>query len=104
VRPPGRFGELEIGSECTVEKFNEKPQAAGGYINGGFMVCSRRIFDYLPENGQVMLEQEPMKRLTEEGLLGAYRHDGFWQPMDTPQEFLLLNELWNSGAAPWKVW
>ncbi len=104
VHPPGRFGELGLGGDGRVEGFNEKPQAEGGYINGGYMVCSRRIFKYLPEDAGVMLEQEPMRKLTAEGQLAAFRHEGFWQPMDTFQEFTLLNSLWEQGKAPWKVW
>jgi glucose-1-phosphate cytidylyltransferase len=104
VHPPGRFGELGVGSDQTVIGFNEKPQTEGGYINGGYMVCSRRFFDYLPDDPKIMLEQEPMKRLTTDGQLGAFKHDGFWQPMDTLQEFNILNGLWDTGKALWKVW
>jgi len=104
VHPPGRFGELGMDDTGRVQGFNEKPQAEGGYINGGYMVCSRRLFDYLPDDAGVMLEQEPMRKLTAEGQLAAYRHEGFWQPMDTFQEFTLLNSLWEKGKAPWKVW
>jgi glucose-1-phosphate cytidylyltransferase len=104
VHPPGRFGELGLDGKGRVQGFNEKPQAEGGYINGGYMVCSRRIFDYLPDDPTVMLEQDPMRKLTAEGQLAAFRHEGFWQPMDTVQEFNLLNSLWEKGNAPWKVW
>lgn len=104
VHPPGRFGELSLDGGRKVTGFNEKPQTEGGYINGGFMVCDRRLFDYLPDDPALMLEQQPMKDLTRDGMLGAYLHDGFWQPMDTFQEFTLLNRLWEGGDAPWKVW
>jgi glucose-1-phosphate cytidylyltransferase len=104
VHPPGRFGELGLDESGRVHGFNEKPQAEGGYINGGYMVCSRRIFAYLPDDPGVMLEQDPMRKLTAEGQLAAFRHEGFWQPMDTFQEFTLLNSLWEKGNAPWKVW
>jgi glucose-1-phosphate cytidylyltransferase len=104
VHPPGRFGELGLDDSGRVHGFNEKPQAEGGYINGGYMVCSRRIFGYLPDDPGIMLEQEPMRKLTAEGQLAAFRHEGFWQPMDTFQEFTLLNSLWEKGKAPWKVW
>jgi len=104
VHPPGRFGELGLDESGRVHGFNEKPQAEGGYINGGYMVCSRRIFSYLPDDAGIMLEQEPMRKLTAEGHLAAFRHEGFWQPMDTVQEFTLLNSLWEKGQAPWKVW
>lgn len=104
VHPPGRFGELGLAADGAVLGFNEKPQAEGGYINGGYMVCSSRLFDYLSDDPEMMLEQEPLRRITAEGQLGAFKHEGFWQPMDTFQEFNLLNSLWASGKAPWKVW
>ena len=105
VHPPGRFGELEVGREdSTVTGFNEKPQVEGGFINGGFMVCQRELFDYLPNDPTVMLEQAPMKKLVEDGQLSMFSHEGFWQCMDTFAEMNLLNQLWNSGKAPWKVW
>jgi glucose-1-phosphate cytidylyltransferase len=103
VHPPGRFGELSL-DDAVVRGFNEKPQAEGGFINGGFMVCSRGMLDYLPDDPGVMLEQSPMQRMAADGKLGAYRHTGFWQPMDTYQEFVLLNRLWEGGKAPWKLW
>jgi glucose-1-phosphate cytidylyltransferase len=103
VRPPGRFGELTLTGDSQVAAFNEKSQAEGGYINGGFMVFSRRIFEHLAETPE-MLESGPLRRLAQAGQLNAYRHDGFWQPMDTQPELTLLNELWASGRAPWKAW
>jgi len=104
VHPPGRFGELALDDSGRVLAFNEKPQIEGGYINGGYMVCHRRIFEYLPDDPIIMLEQGPMRQLAGEGQLAAFRHEGFWQPMDTFQEFTLLNGLWDKGNAPWKVW
>ena len=104
VRPPGRFGEIGLNGDETVHGFNEKPQTETGYINGGYMVCDARVFDYLAANPGTMFEQEPLRQITAEGELAAYRHHGFWQPMDTYQEFTLLNSLWEKGAAPWKVW
>ncbi len=104
VRPPGRFGELAI-TAGAVSEFNEKPQTSGGFINGGFFVFdARRIWEFLSTGPETVLEQEPMRRLAREGQLGAYEHGGFWQPMDTLREYNLLNELWSSGHAPWKVW
>ena len=104
VHPPGRFGELGLDEKSIVHGFNEKPQAEGGYINGGYMVCDRKLFDYLPDDPEVMLEQDPMKELTAAGQLSAFRHDGFWQPMDTFQEFVMLNRLWEENRAPWRIW
>jgi glucose-1-phosphate cytidylyltransferase len=104
VHPPGRFGELALGTDSTVKSFNEKPQTEGGLINGGYMVCSRRIFKHLNEDPTVMFEQAPLKNLASQGELDAYQHRGFWQPMDTFQEFTMLNKMWESGRAPWKTW
>jgi len=104
VHPPGRFGELSLDETSLCRGFNEKPQAEGGYINGGFMVCDRRIFEYLPDDPTAMLEQDPIKRITRDGQLAVYRHEGFWQPMDTLSEFNLLNRIWKTGEAPWKLW
>lgn len=104
VHPPGRFGELGMGADQTVKEFNEKPQAEGGWINGGFFVVSRKVFDYLDDSDATMFEQDPIRKLASEGQVKAFVHKGFWQPMDTYQEFLLLNRLWDSGSAPWKLW
>ena len=104
VHPPGRFGELGMNPGGAVREFNEKPQTEGGWINGGFFVVSRKVLDGLEDSDQVMFEQEPMRRLTEEDQLRAFQHHGFWQPMDTYQESLLLNRLWSEGRAPWKIW
>lgn len=101
VHPPGRFGELGIGKDSAVTEFNEKPQASEGYINGGYMVCSRKIFDYLSDDPSVMFEHSPMKTLVADGQVAVYRHSGFWQPMDTLAEHRYLNQLWNEGKAPW---
>jgi glucose-1-phosphate cytidylyltransferase len=101
VHPPGRFGEVGLRPDGSVETFNEKPQTETGYINGGFMVCEPEIFDYLPDDPATMLEEGPLRRLAAEGRLAAYRHEGFWQPMDTYQEFTRLNQMWESGRAPW---
>lgn len=103
VRPPSRFGELEIDGD-RVTGFNEKPQATAGRISGGFFVCSRRLFDYLDDRENLMLELEPMQRLAKSGEMMVYRHDGFWHPMDTSRDYKLLNDLWSKGEAPWKVW
>ncbi len=101
VHPPGRFGEVRLSPDGRVLSFNEKAQTETGYINGGFMVCEPELFKYLPDDPATMLEEGPLRRLASEGKLGAYRHEGFWQPMDTYQEFSLLNRLWDAGKAPW---
>lgn len=104
VHPAGRFGSLNIGEEGHIQTFNEKPQYEDAYVNGGFMVCDHRLFDYLPDDPFVMLERQPVDALVRDGQLNSYRHDGFWQPMDTYQESQHLNRLWSEGRAPWKTW
>ena len=104
VRPPGRFGELELTANRQVTAFNEKPQVTEGRINGGYFVLSQKVFPYLENSDQVMFEAAPLRQLAAERQLMAFPHDGFWQPMDTFQEFTLLNRMWNEGKAPWKTW
>ena len=105
VQPPSRFGELSIGDDGLVTSFVEKPQTSTGAINGGFMVFERDAVDrYFPAEGDYMLEREPLGALAADGQLTAYTHRGFWQPMDTPRERLLLEDLWTSGRAPWRIW
>lgn len=100
--PPGRFGALELHDE-KVMAFKEKPKGDGGLINGGFFVLSPSVIDYITDD-QTIWEREPLERLANEAQLGAYRHDGFWQPMDTLRDKTHLEELWQSGKAPWKAW
>lgn len=104
VHPAGRFGSLRIEDSGAIHTFNEKPQFEDAYVNGGYMVCEHGFFDYLPDSPSVMLEREPMDRLVHAGQLNAYKHEGFWQPMDTYQEAQHLNQLWSKNQAPWKVW
>jgi glucose-1-phosphate cytidylyltransferase len=104
VRPAGRFGEMGLEG-ATVTDFNEKPQSTEGVINGGFLVLDgRRIWDWLGTDPGTIFEREPLQSLTRERQLVAFRHPGFWQPMDTLREYQLLNDLWDSGKAPWKTW
>lgn len=102
VLPPGRFGMLQIEGD-TVKGFTEKPQGDGGWINGGFFVLNKAVVDYIPDD-LTSWELEPMERLAREGQLMSFEHSGFWQPMDTLREKNLLESLWTSGKAPWKVW
>lgn len=104
VRPPGRFGELMSDAAGQVMEFNEKPQASGGRISGGFFVCRRELFDYLDDRENLVFEQDPMNRLVKDGQLMVYEHDGFWQPMDTYRDYTLLNDLIEKGKAPWIKW
>ena len=101
VQPQSRFGLVDIDADNAVTKFREKPQVEG-WINVGFFVMNQKVLSYLDPEGP--LEQEPLSNLASDGELNAYRHDGFWQPMDTYREAQQLNELWNSGNAPWKSW
>jgi glucose-1-phosphate cytidylyltransferase len=104
IQPPGRFGALRLGAEQThVSSFREKPEGDGAWVNGGFFVLEPEAIDYIDEDTTVW-EHEPLQRLAHDGKLTAYKHSGFWQPMDTLRDKVLLEELWNSGTAPWKVW
>jgi glucose-1-phosphate cytidylyltransferase len=102
VRPPGRYGALELEG-AKVRSFVEKPRGDGGWINGGFFVLDPKVIDYVAEDG-TSWEREPLARLAAEGQLSAFEHRGFWQPMDTLREKNLLEKLWATGAAPWKAW
>lgn len=102
VRPPARFGGIVFDGD-RVSQFSEKPQTGEGWINGGFMVFEPGVFDYL-QRDSLHLEADVLERLAEDGQLMAYRHEGFWQCMDTLRDMRLLESLWQSGRAPWKVW
>ena len=106
VRPPARFGGLDLShdpSDFRVHSFTEKPQIGEGWINGGFFVLEPKVLDYIAGD-ETSWQAEPLERLAQEGQLMAYRHDGFWQCMDTVRDVHLLQSLWTSGKAPWKVW
>lgn len=104
VHPASRFGTLELSSEGRITEFSEKPQLRQSLVNGGFMVCRPGIFDYFEGLENPIFEREPLSRLASAGQLNAYVHEGWWQSMDTYRESQLLNEIWNSGEAPWKRW
>jgi glucose-1-phosphate cytidylyltransferase len=104
VQPPGRFGVLTLNEgQPRIESFMEKPAGEGGWVNGGFFVVEPKVLDYI-ESDATVWEREPLERLAAEGNLSAYRHEGFWHPMDTLRDKVVLEELWASGEAPWKVW
>ncbi len=103
VYPPARFGALELTADSRVASFVEKPRGDGGRINGGFFVLSPSVIDLIAGDKTVW-EQGPLAQLASSGELMAYRHDGFWQPMDTLRDKCFLEDCWNSGKAPWKVW
>jgi glucose-1-phosphate cytidylyltransferase len=102
VQPPGRYGALRAEG-TKVEGFQEKPAGDGGWINGGFFVLEPGAIDYIQDDATIW-ERSPMERLAQDGQLSVYKHGGFWQPMDTLREKLLLEDLWSSGKAPWKKW
>ena len=103
VNPPGRFGILNIGKDNAVSQFNEKPDIGSSWINGGFFVLEPSVFDFISDDN-VAWEAEPLQSITKENELLAYKHEGFWQPMDTIAEKKMLEELYSSNKAPWKIW
>lgn len=101
VRPPGRFGEIESTANCVVSGFNEKPQATGGRISGGYFVASPQLFEYLDDNENLVFERGPLEALVRDQQLMMFEHDGFWQPMDTSRDYQYLNGIYAEGKAPW---
>jgi len=103
VQPSGRFGALSISESNEVISFLEKPKGDGAWINGGFFVCQPEVIDYITDDSSVF-EQEPLENIAKEGQMVAFKHTGFWKPMDTLRDKQELENLWNSGHAPWKNW
>ena len=103
TQPSGRYGALELGEKDSVQGFQEKPKGDGAWVNAGFFVMEPRVFSYIADDHTV-LEREPLEKLAKEGQLSAYKHNGFWQPMDTLRDKMALENLWQNGKAPWKVW
>jgi glucose-1-phosphate cytidylyltransferase len=104
VQPEGRFGAVNITENHEITQFMEKPEGDGQWINGGFFVCEQGLFDYLPAGDDLVFEQQPLRSLAEDRQLNAYKHSGFWKPMDALRDKQQLEALWLSGQAPWKVW
>lgn len=104
VQPGGRFGVLNFGNNSVVTGFREKATADGGWINAGFMVCESGIFDYLGSDDSCVLEKEPFEKLAADRQMAAYRHEDFWQCMDTQRDRGVLETLWSNGNPPWKLW
>ena len=102
VQPPARFGALELNGDKVVS-FREKPPGDGNWINGGYFVLESSVFEYISDDSTIW-EKEPVEHLAQENQLFAYRHDGFWQPLDTLREKKILENLWSTGNAPWKIW
>lgn len=102
VQPPGRFGAIDIDG-ARITRFEEKPSGDGSWINGGYFVLDPGALAYIDDDATVW-ERRPLERLAQDGQLSAYKHDGFWQPMDTLRDKTKLEELWQTGQAPWRVW
>lgn len=103
VFPPARYGAINIGKDNTVIDFIEKPKGDNSYINGGFFILNKEIFDYL-EDDSTVFEQKPLRELAKNNQLVAYKHEGFWQCMDTQRDKSLLEQMWSENKAPWKLW
>ncbi len=103
TQPPGRFGTITVNSKNEVISFQEKPAGDGKWINGGFFVMEPDVFKYI-DGDQTILERDPLERLARDGQLAAFRHKGFWQPMDTLRDKMHLEDLWSTNRAPWKTW
>lgn len=104
TQPKGRFGALSLSSDQKVEKFQEKVQGDGGWINAGFFVLQPEVFNYVTNGDQTIFENEPLENLAKDGQFMAFKHTGFWQPMDTLKDKLYLQEIWDSQKCPWKNW
>ena len=103
VQPSGRFGLLSINDDNSVQSFYEKPKGDGAWINGGYFVCEPSVFNYIAGDTTVW-EKEPMESIAADGQMKAFKHDGFWRPMDTLKDKMDLHEMWVAGKAPWKIW
>lgn len=103
VKPSARFGAVELKDHNKISKFVEKPKSDGGWINGGFFVLNKQVLNFI-DSDQTLWEKEPLEKIAKKNQLMAYKHDKFWQPMDTLREKDFLEHLWNSGNAPWKKW
>lgn len=104
VLPDGKFGALQLNNSDDITEFREKPAGDGSWINGGFFVCEPKVFDYITKGDSTIFEREPLEKLAADKQLKAYKHTGFWKPMDTLKQKIELNSLWNSDNPPWKVW
>ncbi|PTR01572.1 glucose-1-phosphate cytidylyltransferase [Mucilaginibacter yixingensis] len=104
IQPSGKFGALNMGPGDKVNSFIEKPKGDGSWINGGFFVCEPQVFDFINHGDATIWEREPLEKIAQTGRMSAYRHHGFWQPMDTLKDKYDLNAMWDNGRAPWKIW
>jgi glucose-1-phosphate cytidylyltransferase len=103
-QPQGKFGALDIDINNKVHSFTEKPDVDGNWINAGYFVCEPEVFDYIKNGDATVFEKDPLESIAREGKMSAFKHKGFWKPMDTMKDTMDLNGMWESGKAPWKVW
>ena len=103
-QPQGKFGTLSIDNNNNVISFREKVKEDGGWINAGFFVCKPELFDYIKDGDSTIFENEPLRKIAEDGQMNTYKHTGFWKPMDTLKDNTDLNYMWETGNAPWKIW
>lgn len=104
VQPSGRFGAISISEDEMVKSFTEKPAADGAWVNGGFFVLEPGVFEYIKEDDATIWERSPLEELVRDSQLAAFRHNGFWRPMDTLRDRIELDNMWNTGKAEWKIW
>jgi len=104
IQPEARFGNLHINNDFLIDKFMEKPKTETGWVNGGFFVCSSKVFEYLDDSERCIFEQQPLQKMAANSEMYAYKHNGFWHPMDTLRDNQILNQLWKENEAPWKIW
>lgn len=103
-KPQGKFGSLDLDEESNVKSFTEKPAGDGMWINAGYFVCEPEVFDYITEGDRTIFERGPLENLAKDGKMNAFKHEGFWKPMDILRDNKELNSMWDSNKAPWKVW
>jgi len=104
IQLEGQYGTLDVDDNSSVSSFIEKPKGVGAWINGGFFVCDKTVFDYIEEGDQTIFERQPLEKLASKGELKVFKHNGFWKCMDTLRDKIQLNEMWNKNQAKWKVW
>ncbi len=103
-KPQGKFGALNLDKDGNVKSFTEKPAGDGSWINAGYFVCEPKVFDYITEGDSTIFEKAPLENIAKDGGMNSFKHEGFWKPMDILRDNKELNEMWDSGNAPWKVW
>ncbi len=103
-QPDGRFGALDIGEDKQVKKFTEKPKGDGSWINAGYFVCEPKVFDYIIQGDNTIFEKDPLQNLAKDNEIYTYKHNDFWMPVDSLRDKHKLNDLWEKGQAPWKIW